>query len=102
MRDPNGRQASTEFSLQFSLLFLGVMERKVHLGRQLDRGPTVAALQERSAVTVDQGRGNSHSSHQRCHLDKVYGVLQEGLADATDIGREPGGAMRCPRPGQPE
>jgi hypothetical protein len=78
------------------LLFLGVMERKVHEGRQLDRGPTVAALQERSAVeTAIQAIKDAISTN----LD---GVLQEGLADGTDIGREPGGAMRCPRPGQPE
>ena len=33
---------------------------------------------------------------------QVYGVLQEGLADGTDIGREPSGARRRPLPIQPE
>jgi len=33
---------------------------------------------------------------------QVYEVLQQGLAYGTDIGRESGGARRCPVPIQPE
>jgi hypothetical protein len=48
-----------------------------------------------------QGRENGLSIHRRRHLDKVYGVLQEGLADGTDIRRELGGARRYAVPVQP-
>jgi len=42
-------------------------------------------------VAVDQGRGNGLSSHQRCHLDKVYGYFRkdwktELISDASPVG----------------
>jgi hypothetical protein len=55
-------ETATDVKLLRSFVCTVLWSANIHEGRQLDRGSTTAALQERSAVAVDQGRGNCLSS----------------------------------------